>query len=144
MCVLRARGASFAVDEFLAASTLKAITVFHRGQPQWSEAPPGSPIPYESGFHAMVSEAEFSELLIQIEDAIQFLEQNQIELARLLAFPDVQRVSLDFGIEERDMAAQSERFPPKLLNTLGRLGIWLEFTLFPPQEPVANQKSLPE
>lgn len=142
-CVLRARGASFAVDEFLTASTLKAIAVFRRGQPQWSGIPPG-PVPNESVFHASVSEADFSELLIQIEDAIHFLEENQTELARLVAFPEVERVSLDFGIAERGVAAQSERFPPKLLNALGRLGIWLQFTLYPSQELVAKQKSTPE
>ncbi len=31
-CVLRARGPNFAVDEFLAESSLQPITVFHRGQ----------------------------------------------------------------------------------------------------------------
>jgi hypothetical protein len=138
-CVLRARGTSFAVDEFLAASTLNPITVFHRGQPQWSKAPPGSPLPNESGFHADASEADFSNLRGQIADATRFLKQNQSELARLVAFPGVERVSLDFGIEERDMAAQSERFPPNLLSALGSLGIWLEFTLYPQERPNLGQ-----
>jgi hypothetical protein len=68
---------------------------------------------------------------MQIADAVRFVEQNQAELARLVAFPGVESVSLDFGIEERDMAAQSERFPPNLLRVVGNLGIWLEFTLYP-------------
>ena len=134
-CVLRARGANFAIDDFLAASTLKPIAIFRRGQPQRPKVPPGSPIPNESGFHTDVSGADFSNLPVQIADALQFLQQNQGELARLIAFPGVQKVSLDFGIEERDMTAQSERFPPNLLSILGNLGIWLEFTLYPPQEP---------
>ncbi|HEV2314949.1 MAG TPA: hypothetical protein VGR94_06565 [Candidatus Acidoferrales bacterium] len=135
MCVLRARGASFVVDEFLASSSLTPITVFRRGQPQWAQAPPGTPIPNESGFHAIASEADFSNLQAQITDAVYFLEQNQDELARLVAFPGVEKVSLDFAIEERDMAAQSERFPPNLLRIVGNLDIWLEFTLFPCPEP---------
>ena len=133
-CVLRARGASFAVDEFLAASTLKPNTVFRRGQPQWLNAPPGSPIPNESGFYVAASDADFSNLQGQIVDAIRFLEMNRSELARLVGFPEVERVSLDFGIEEREMAAQSERFPPNLLSILGSLGIWLVFTLYPERE----------
>ena len=68
-------------------------------------------------------------------DAVQFVEQNQAELARLVGFPGVENVSVDFGIEERDVAAQSERFPPNLLRMLGSLGIWSEFTLYPSQEP---------
>jgi len=54
---------------------------------------------------------------------------------RLVGFPGVENVSVDFGIEERDVAAQSERFPPNLLRMLGSLGIWLEFTLYPCQKP---------
>ena len=128
-CVLRARGADFAVDEFLATSTLKPIVVARRGRPLYQQ--PGGRIPDASGFHAAVSETDFSELQIQIEDAIQFLDRNHTEIARLVAFPGVDRVSLDFGVEERDVAAQRECFPPNLLRLAGNLGVWLEFTLYP-------------
>jgi hypothetical protein len=134
-CILRARGSNFAVDDFLAGSTLTPVAVVRRGQPQWAKAPSGSPIPNESGFHAVASEADFSNLKMQIADAVRFVEQNQAELARLVAFPVVEKVSLDFGIEARDMAAQSERFPPTLLRVVGNLGIWLEFTLYPCPDP---------
>jgi hypothetical protein len=126
-CVLRARGSSFAVDEFLAASSLRPITVFHRGQKQSSKS---RPMP-ASGFHADVSAADFSNLQGQIADAVQFVEQNRGELARLVGFPGVEDVSVDFGIEERDVPAQSERFPPNLLRAMGSLGISLAFTLYP-------------
>lgn len=86
-----------------------------------------------SGFHADVSAADFSNLAGQIADAVQFVERNRNELARLIGFPGVENVSIDFGIEERDVAAQSERFPPNLLSALGNLGISLEFTLYPCQ-----------
>jgi hypothetical protein len=128
-CVLRARGSSFAVDEFLAASTLQPITVFHRGEKQSPQSRPMT----ASGFHTDVSVADFSNLQSQIADAVRFVEQNRGELARLVGFPGVEDVSVDFGIEERDVAAQSERFPPDLLKTLGSLGICLEFTLYPRQ-----------
>jgi hypothetical protein len=113
---------------------LKPITIIRREQPQWPNSPPGSPIPNESGFHAIASEADFSNLQGQIADAVHYLEQNKNELVRLVAFLGVERVSLDFGIEERDIAAQSERFPPNLLRILGNLGIFLEFTLYPLQK----------
>lgn len=141
MCVLRATGISFAVDEFLAASTLTPIAVFRRGQPQWAQAPPGSRIPNESGFNAIASEADFSNLQGQVADAVRFVEQNQHELTRLVAFPGVERVSLDFVIEERDVAAQSECFPPNLLRMVGNLGIWLDLTLFPCPEPQAEDST---
>ena len=84
-----------------------------------------------SGFNLVASEANFSSLQVQVADAILFLEQNQGELARLTAFPGIEILSLDFGIVERDVAAQSESFPPELLRIVGSLGIWLEFTLSP-------------
>jgi hypothetical protein len=87
-----------------------------------------------SGFHADISTADFSNLQGQIADAVRFVEQNQDELVRLVGFPGVENVSVDFGIEERDIAAQSERFPPNLLRLLGSLGIWLEFRLYPHQQ----------
>jgi hypothetical protein len=129
-CVLRVRGSSFAVDEFLAGSSLQPITVFHRGERQSSKSRPMT----ASGFHADISTADFSNLQGQIADAVRFVEQNQDELVRLVGFPGVENVSVDFGIEERDIAAQSERFPPNLLRLLGSLGIWLEFRLYPHQQ----------
>jgi hypothetical protein len=91
-----------------------------------------------SGFNTDVSAADFSNLQGQIADAVQFVEQNQDELASLVGFPGVENVSVDFGIEERDVAAQSERFPPNLLRMLGNLGICLEFTLYPCQQPAGR------
>jgi len=40
---------------------------------------------------------------------------------------------LDFGIEEREVPAQREAFPPELLFLLGQLGVSLAFTLYPLQ-----------
>jgi len=131
-CVLRARGVSFAVDEFLAASSLRPITVFHRGEQQSPKSRPTT----VSGFHVDVSAADFSDLQGQIAHAIQFVEDNRDELARLVGFPGVEDVCADFGIEERDVPAQKERFPPNLLVALGGLGISLDFTLYPRQESV--------
>lgn len=108
-CVLRAKGVSFAVDEFLARSALKPIAIFRRGEPRLPKSQPEGPKLNASGFHVVASEADFSNLQVQIADAIHFLEQNQGELTRLVAFPGVETLSLDFGIEERDVAAQSER-----------------------------------
>ena len=72
-----------------------------------------------SGFHADISAADFSNLQGQIADGLQFVEQNHDELVRLVNFPGVECVSVDFGIEERDVPAQSERFAPNLLRMLG-------------------------
>jgi len=133
-CVLRVRGVEFAVDTFLSNSTLKPVAVFRKGHPQYPEVKPEGPKLDASGLHIVVSEADFSMLQAQIADAVEFLERNRTELSHLKAFPGIDKISLDFGIEEREVAAQSERFPPKLLSLLGELGVWLEFTLYPAHE----------
>lgn len=125
-CVLRASGSNFAVDDFLASSSLQPLTVFHRGEKQ----SPRSRSMTASGFYADVSAADFSDLQGQIGDAIQFCELNRNELVRLVGFPGVENVSADFGIQERDVPAQCERFPANLLSILGNLGICLQFTLY--------------
>ena len=138
-CVLRAKGVNFAVDEFLAGSPLKPMAIFRRGElPRYGDSQPDGPKPSFSGFNLSASDADFSEVQLQIANAIHFLEQNQAELARLVAFPGVESVYLDFGIEERNVAAQTECFPPKLLSILGKLGVWLEFTLYPGHEPESD------
>jgi hypothetical protein len=94
-----------------------------------------------SGFHTDVSAAGFSNLQGQIADAEQFVERNRGELARLVGFQGVESVSMDFGIEERDVAFQRERFPPNLLLMLGSLGICLEFTLYPSQRSTVSESA---
>ena len=65
-CVLRARGADFDVDEFLSRSTLRPIVIARRGQPQYPGISTARAIPNDSGFHAVASEADFSDVKVQI------------------------------------------------------------------------------
>ena len=105
------------------------LEVFRRGEPKTLSSNQPSK---QSGFNVSVSDADFSELRKQIADAIVFLrDNNNEEISRIREFPGVQ-VTLDVGIEERDVAAQTETFPAELLLLLGQLGISLTFTLYPP------------
>jgi hypothetical protein len=129
-CVLRASGSNFDVDEFLKTSSLDALTAFRRGSTQF----PASSMTRKSecsGMNISVSVREFSELRGQIEDAIAFLAGNDRELKRLRDFPGVERLDLDFPIEDRDMVFQRDAFPAQLLSLLGRLGIGLIISRYP-------------
>jgi len=79
---------------------------------------------------------------VQIADAVEFLERNRAELCHQKTFPGIDKISLDFGIEEREVTAQSERFPPRLLSLLGEFGIWLKFTLYPAHETETSSANL--
>lgn len=137
-CVLRVSGACFDVDEFLKTSTLDVLTAFHRGGTQF----PASSITRKNEFSGMsvsVSTREFSDLSGQIEDAIRFLSENERELMRLRDFPGIDRLELDFPIEEREVVYQRDAFPHLLLSMLGNLHIGLAVSRYP-AAPVAESR----
>ena len=88
-----------------------------------------------------VSTREVSDLRGQIEDAIEFLSKNDRELKRLRDFPGLQRMDLDFPIEDRDVVYQRDAFPHKLLSLLGRLRIGLIVSRYPAHSAVEGQVS---
>jgi hypothetical protein len=74
-----------------------------------------------------VSDADFTRLDTQIRDAIEFLRRNNGGLASL---GDAE-ACLDFGVERRDVAVQTVRFPAELLRLVGTLEISIEVSLYP-------------
>ncbi len=139
-CVLRASGTNFDVDEFLKTSSLDALTAFHRGEVQFQTSSVTRKSEY-SGMNVSVSAREVSDLRGQIRDAIEFLSKNEHELKRLRDFPGLQRMDLDFPIEDRDVVYQRDAFPHKLLSLLGELGIGLIVSRYPAHSAVEGQVS---
>src|SRR5579862_2554057 len=129
-CVLRASGANFDVDEFLKISSLDVLTAFHRGEARF----PASSVTRKSDYSGMsvsVSTRESPDLRGQIGDAIRFLAENDKELRRLRDFPGLERMDLDFPIEDRDVVYQSDAFPYRLLALLAELHIGLIVSRYP-------------
>jgi hypothetical protein len=124
--MFRATGSDFAVDKFLQQSTLTPNSVWRRGESRL-----GKRVHEGFGFSMVVSEADMSNPPQQVEDAIAFLKANQIELKQLQNFPGIERIYLDFGIEDRDVAVQCDYFPPELLRLSGNLNIGIEVTRYP-------------
>lgn len=129
-CVLRASGTYFDVDEFLKTSTLDVLTAFRRGAGQFPNSSVTRKSEY-SGMSVSVSTREISDLSGQIEDAIAFLSENDQELRRLLEFPGLERMDLDFPVEDRDIVYQRDTFPHQLLQLLGSLRIGLVISRHP-------------
>jgi hypothetical protein len=132
VCVLRAYGTHFDPDEFLQSSELSATFVFRRGEPQVPELEEG-PLHEMSGIHFTVSEAPWSSLVGQVEDADRYLKTHTSDLLRLAAFHGVEHLSLDFPLDLRLSQAtwmQSDRFPAKFAKLAGEIGIDLEFSIY--------------
>jgi hypothetical protein len=119
-CVLRASGTDFHPEAFLVTSELRAEAnpIYRRGDPR-----PGGETWQSSGFHVGVSKAEFNDLPGQIRDAVRFLSRHEEELRRLNRFEGVESICLDFAIERRDVAVQSDVFEAELLWRAGALDI---------------------
>ena len=84
MCVLRADGQYFEVDEFLKNSSLKPSLIYYKGNKKLSNR-----IYDTSGFNVAISGAEFEDLKTQIDDAIVFLNKEKGELIKLNEFANV-------------------------------------------------------
>lgn len=137
-CILRASGSNFDVDEFLKVSSLDALTAFRRGAAQFLASSVTRKSDY-SGMDVSVSTREVSDLSGQVDDAVGFLKENDHELRRLRDFPGLERMDLDFPVEDRDVVFQRDGFPHQLLSLLGGLHIGLIVSRHPAHSGVTNQ-----
>jgi hypothetical protein len=129
--MLSAGGAEFDADTYLEGCPFGDVTRYERGDPRW----PGSLGTHRtSGFRVTVSRAGSDDLPAQIEEAIAFLDDHEEELRRLARFDGVDEVELDFAVEWRDLAMQTDWFPPELLWRAGALDIALRVTHYLPRQ----------
>jgi hypothetical protein len=115
----------FDTEAYLAASPFTQVTRYRRGEPRW---PAFAQISRTSGFNLTISEADMGDLATQIDEAIAFLDEHEDELRRLGRFEGVEEIEIDFAVEWRDLATQSDWFPPELLWRAGALDIALRVT----------------
>ncbi|MBX3359579.1 MAG: hypothetical protein KF745_14265 [Phycisphaeraceae bacterium] len=129
--VLRASGPDFDVDAFVGDCKWNVASVFRR-----ADTPPPTTRPQgrqrkESGLNVVVSNTDLDDFAGQLADAVEFLRASAEEVRRLVEFPGVSGVVLDFGIAWHDVAAQSDRFPAELIRLAGACGIALELSHYP-------------
>jgi hypothetical protein len=129
--MLRASGPDFDVDAFVPECDWEIAKVFHRGEAELPTTRPDGRKHAESGLNVLVSDAGFHDFAGQIEDAIEFLTASAFEVRKLVAYPGVTGVVLDFGIAWRDVVAQSDQFPAELVRVAGGCGIALELSHYP-------------
>jgi hypothetical protein len=127
--VLRAYGAEFDVDAFVAGSALPVCAVKRRGEPIFPKSQPDGRRHERSGVHVGASRADFSEFQRQIEESVAFLRQHEAEIRRLREFPGVEGVTLDFGLYRRDdVWVQCDRLSAVLVSLAGSLGLEIEIS----------------
>lgn len=77
-----------------------------------------------------MSDAPDTNLAAQVVDAVSFLRSHDAEIRRLIQFPGVEGVTLDFGIARRDVAAQFDYLPPELIQLAGSLALGIELSQY--------------
>jgi len=134
MCVLRASGTTFDPGAFLSKSSLLGATVHRPGELRLPRSQPDGPRHSRSGLTVGVSDQEWTDLSSQVADALNFLRTHHQEVSRLVAFPGVEDVRLDFPCAIRadgvQVFAQFEYLPPLLLTEAGGLGVGIELSLY--------------
>jgi hypothetical protein len=129
--VLRAYGSSFDVDAFLTGCALPVCAVKRRGEPAFPASQPNGRRHDRSGVHISVSDAAFDELERQIAESVVFLRTEAEQIRRLCEWPGIDGVTLDFGIDRRDVAVQCDHFPAELVQLAGSLGLSIELSQYP-------------
>lgn len=129
--VLRAYGLVFDVDAFLAGCTLPVCAVKRRGEPVFAASQLDGRKHKQSGVHVVASDADLGELPRQIAEATAFLRAEAGQVRRLCEWPGVEGVTLDFGVERRDVAVQCDFLPPDLVRLTGSLGLGIELSQYP-------------
>src|SRR5262245_38356794 len=127
MCVLRVHGDELVPERFLETSSLAPYSVFNRGDRRFKV---GNAVYETSGFKVDVSFADWKDRQGQFADAIEFLRRNATELRRLMSWPGVEEVILDFPFEATGFATFI-RCPLELAREASGIGIQLEFSIYP-------------
>jgi hypothetical protein len=134
MCVLRVSGKSFDPVKYLGSTRLKPYSVFRAGEPRFASQPNGETHDV-SGFKVDVSRRSRDDLPGQVVDAIGFLRKHERALLKLRSVPEVEDIRLDFPvdlrIDRKNVFAQFDYCPRKLVSLAGAIGCGLELSIYP-------------
>ena len=129
--MLRIHGADLDPDAVMNCVSIEATAIHRKGEPIF-RSKPSRGTKTSSSVTYLASDADFSELERQQEDAIAFLQRYGDDIKQALATPGCEGGTLDFGIDRRDVAVQCDYFPPELIALAGKLGLGIELTQYPP------------
>ncbi len=120
-CMLRISGVHLKIDEYLKLKSEPEN--YHRvGDPVFQTKPDGKK--HESCYVGYcLSEADFEDFSGQQQDVIEYLKNHEKVFEHLLSVDGIEDKFLDFGIEKRDVVAQSDYFEPELVRLAAQFGL---------------------
>jgi hypothetical protein len=126
-CSLRIFGSTLDVDSLIAATTIPIADVYRRGE---RTSPVSRKLCQDSGLTISISEADFSEFEKQVKDAISFLNDHKVDVARMAAAPGVDGAYLDFSVTWL-RGVRFWKFPRDLIVLLNDTGLALDLSFYP-------------
>jgi hypothetical protein len=129
-CILRFWGKDFDPKEAIQSIPIAADKIWIIGERRFPESQTMLKLHNSSGLNFLVSNADFSEIQTQIENAINFLSMHHSWLERLSSSPGLENAVIDFGAELTNSLCQSYSFPPALLQALGKSNITLGLSVY--------------
>lgn len=132
-CYLRVFGESLDIDALLGEVGIEPDRVWRKGERRFPNNPE-SRIHEHSGASFTASAAGMDEFDLQVADSSEFLEQHKADIVRMVGFLGVEGVTLDFGVELRDVAIHSDFLTPRFIKAAGAAGIAVELSHYPRME----------
>jgi len=124
-CILRVAGEDLDIDTLLQGSPLSPDRVWRKGEVRNGKGE----LHDNSGATFLASGADLEQFNQQVEDATLFLELHSTAISSIAAFPGVEWVVLDFGIELRDtFLVHSAHLPSRFLKAVASTGIGVELS----------------
>jgi hypothetical protein len=136
--ILRALGKDFPVDVFVQTTTLPVTMKYRRGDPITTSS---TQTCRDSGIAIDISRADWHEFDRQVSDSTLFLGRHWDEIVRLIKFDGVEEAWVDFGVGWSKDGAHYYRWPADFITMLADLGLALEVSHYPTNEPSAGMQT---
>ncbi len=129
-CILRIWGEKFN-PETAVSGPIKPDKIWHTGEKRFPQSEKILTVNKSSGVNFEISNAEFFELEIQIEEATIFFNTHCNWISQLTSSLGVEGAIADFGADIAPPFWASYSFPPSLLSALGKANVTLGLSLYP-------------
>ena len=129
--VLRVWGRNLDIESAIDTISLGPCSIARCGERKSPSSTSNFDVFDMSGVGFCVSDAGFSEFSLQVEQTIDFLDQHFDEIKLLLSVSGVDQAALCFGVTRRDVVVEVTRFPSRLINLAGQLGLGVELSQYP-------------
>jgi hypothetical protein len=127
--ILRISGVQFDPDGFCARSALEPCAVWRIGEPRLPQSQPNGAKHDTNGMNIVCSDAGFEDFQRQIDETILFLRRYRDDLAKLSRSLAVEILTLDFGIQARDVTYSATIFRRSSFELRGNSALALSYPI---------------